>query len=429
MLCMLAVDGLSLADLPSLLARLPRSKELVDSLSVVRLSTSGSSSQLAWAELLTARNVFQNGCAGYAHPVSSLNNLAVFSEPELLVKPGLIEVESGSSSVSINVPILRPNDESRFWLSDGSLSINKCVSPSYLRKEPIFRDYQPRPYKSHAGAMTLPQTQLIERCLDVEMDRLAGAVNLFERKNWSKFVYRVTVFDQLFHLLGLRYLAAENLAVYPALQRFLTALDEALVLFLKYQSANFALISCYSHVTCKTTLNLNLVLESGGFLQLASEDELAQNRSERSRIAATLWQPTTHYFKTLEGCLRTSSTVAASPVSGSVYVNKSSVFEDGIVPDAEYKKVRTAVADYLTDFFTTRFGGGFSIEVHPEDVNKTCAPDLIVKIEGVEFENLSRAAVPVPPLTTHSPTGFALISKKSERNNMNAPDLASLLIA
>lgn len=429
MLCMLAFDGLSEADLPSLVAHLPHSKKLIDKLAVLQLCLSAPAAQLVWGELLTGKSVFYNGCAGYAHPVSSLNNLAVFSEPDFLVKPTLIEVEPGSRAVSINVPMLRPDDESRVWLSDGSLSINKSVSPASLRKEQIFHDYQPRPYKSHAGAMTLPQAQLVERCLEVEMDRLACAVSLFERKDWSKFVYRLTVFDQLFHLLGLRYLAADSLAVYPALQRFLTALDEAVVLFLKYQPVNFALVSCYSHQSCKSTLNLNLVLESGGFLELASEEELARSRSDRSRVAAALWQPSTHYFKTLEGCLRTSSTVAASPVSGCVYVNKSSVFEDGIVSDAEYKKVRTAVADYLTDFLMTRFGSRFSIAVHPEDVNKSSAPDLIVKIDGVEFENLSRAAVPVKPLTTHSATGFALISKKSERNNMNAPDLASLLIA
>lgn len=426
MRCLIALDGLSEGDLPAVILHLPQSRLLVESLYKLPIKFSSNSAQSNWAEILTGTNTFKNGCAGYAHPSSSLNSLTVFTESDLLEPARLVEPDDGLTSVVINVPVLLPKPETRLWLADGSLPINRFVSPSELRSNGLFKQYSPRPYKSHAGATTLPQLDLMRRCIELETQRLSCAVSLYKQKNWSKFVYRVSLFDHLFHLIGLNFLSAKDLSIFDALMGFLVDFDNAIQLF---SSSKLSFVSCYSHTACRTTLNLNLLLAQGGFLQLTSEASAPRAQSERLKVATTMWQPSTHYMTTMEGRLQTSSTTAASPISGCVYVNKSSVFADGIVSDSDYQKVREEVSNYLQNLLSRRFGNRFSLAVHPDEFNHTCAPDLIVNIEGVEFQNLSESSSPVTPLTTHSATGFALIPQQLQSSKITATDLASLLNA
>lgn len=430
MRCLIAVDGLSKVDLPLLLEYLPNSNKWIKHCLIVSLESPLGSSQAAWAEILTGKNCFMNGCAGYAHPISSLNTLSVFSEENLLEPAIFAQSEhQDQKSVTINVPLLRPKESDRIWLADGSLSTAKFVSPSNLQSEPIFASYEPRAYKSHAGARILPQRALIERCIEIELNRLSCAVALFKRGRYSKFLYRLSIFDQLCHLIGLNFLSANDLSVGADLRRFLADFDSALALFCSATFAKLAIVSCHSHVPCVDTVNLNLVLASGGFAEFIEHAQPADARVHRLRVAQALWQPTSHYLTTLEGRLDTGKTVAASPVSGCVYINKSTVFDDGIVSDLDYQQTRAKVLTYLHNYFSQRFPGRFAIEQHPADMNATVAPDLIVKIDGVEFENLVQSAVPVKPLTTHSPTGFALINSKVDSNNAMTSQLASLLHA
>ncbi len=412
--------------MPGLLKLMPRFRALSGKLLTSSLEFSSSAPQSAWAEILTGVNIFSSGCAGYAHPTSSLNRLSVFTETDLLKPALLVEASEGAPSVAINIPLLLPRPANRIWLSDGSLPINKFVSPSQLRSDPIFDQYEPRPYKSHAGATTLTQIDLLNRCIDLESRRLSCALSLFNSKNWSTFVYRVTLFDYLFHLVGLNYLQATDLSIFGALRKFLLELDSAIEVFTADDAVKAALISAYSHVACVGTLNLNLVLAQGNYLRLAEHSSVRTN-TERMKVATSLWKPTTHYLTTLEGRLETSESLAASPVAGCIYINKNSVFEDGIVTDENYKKLRSDVANYLHNFLSSGLSHPFKIEIHPAELNHTTAPDLFISIDGVEFHNLSVNAI--TPHTTHKASGFALLPERFAVNNITPPELASWLIA
>ncbi len=427
MQCLIAVDGLSSSDLTSLVQCLPRSGKLLERLRFAKINSSLSSTQAIWAELLTGFQAFLSGCAGYACPSSSLNKLVVCTERDLQMPARLVETDAGERSVTINLPLLLPRPENRTWLADGSLSTGKLVSPPQLRADPLFEHYLPRPYKSHAGATTLDQNDVSKQCIELESRRLSMAVSLFNQRNFSKFTYRLSVFDYLSHLIGTNFLAAKDLTVYKSLEKLLRQFDDALQVF---SAGDFALVSAHSHTPCLGTINLNLLLASGGFLYIDTEEGSSRNRSERLKVASALWQPTTHHLTSLDGRLDTSRSVAASPVSGCVYINKRTVFDDGIVEDSDYLKVREAITSYLGSVLGSRFGRAFSLETYPHQLNSSSAPDLIVKIDGVEFNNLSESMTPVAPLTTHNPSGFALLPEGSlAADQISATDLATLLNA
>ncbi|HEY9732137.1 MAG TPA: hypothetical protein V6C89_09495 [Drouetiella sp.] len=427
MRCLVALDGLAESNLPDLLRLMPRFQARFKRLKTSVLEFSSSAPQSAWSEILTGTKTFDNGCAGYAHPSSSLNKSVIFTETDLLKPPFLVEADQGSAAVAINIPLLLPKPGNRIWLSDGSLPINKFVSPSSLRSHPAFAQYEPRPYKSHAGASTVFQRDLLRRCVDVEAKRLACALSLFKSGDWSTFVYRITLFDHLFHLIGLNFLQATDLSIYGALKSFLAELDEAIEIFSSDEAVKTAFVSAYSHVACLGTLNLNMVLAQGNYLKLADEESASRTHADRVKVASALWETTTHYLSTLEGRLLTSATIAASPVAGAIYMNKSAVFVDGIVDKENYKKLRSDVALYLHNFLSAGYNRPFNIEIHPAEYNDTLAPDIVVSVDGIEFHNLGHKAI--TPRTTHKASGFALLPERFAVNNITATKLASWLLS
>src|SRR5262249_26692723 len=151
--------------------------------------------------------------------------LSVTSEKDLLKPAGLSAEDAPDAPiVVINVPLLRPTS-GRIWLSDGSLSINKIVSPDELCREEPFAKYETRPFQDIVSN-SVTMRKMVRRCLEVETTRLACAANLFSRGDWSGFLYRITLFDQLAHILGLNFLKVRDLATFEAIQQFVEQLDD-----------------------------------------------------------------------------------------------------------------------------------------------------------------------------------------------------------
>jgi len=77
-----------------------------------------SDAQPIWAEILTGQPWYRNGCAGYATPLRSLNELRIFTESDLQVQQVLLPaVQKGQCNVVVNVPILAPGNEDRTWMA------------------------------------------------------------------------------------------------------------------------------------------------------------------------------------------------------------------------------------------------------------------------------------------------------------------------
>jgi len=68
----------------------------------------------------------------------------------------------------------------------------------------------------------------ISTFITAELNRLDCALALCKNENWKLFLYRVSIFDQLAHLLGPTFLHESQLKVSYALKDFLAALDSGL---------------------------------------------------------------------------------------------------------------------------------------------------------------------------------------------------------
>jgi hypothetical protein len=402
-----SVDGLSIADLRLLVNLLPKFKRLCKSFSQHELSGDFDSAQPLWAEILTGKHWYENGCVGYARLVSSLNQLTHFNESDLLTSIALLDDASNAKQVTINVPILRPRDN-RTWLSDGSLPINQIVSPRSLLKREPFSEYSPRPFSALAYA---PETdiQLVEKCLRIETTRLECAAALFADRGWSRFIYRLTIFDHLSHLLGINFLRATDLSEFKSIQKFLSLFDDVLENIGAQDKASLSLISAYSHVPCRGTLNLNNLLRKGGFFP---DENLMETGQERISVSTAFYGtvPTRHHLSSLEGRVKTSQTLACSPISGCVFINSRDKFEDGFVTDQNYKTVKRDLGKFLKNSLSQLFGHAYQLAENPTDASKNALPEFVVKVDGVEFQNLQESLAGTPR-TTHSSKGFVLLPK------------------
>lgn len=372
--------------------------------------------QPIWSEILTGEPWHKNGCSGYAKPSGSLNRLSIFSEKDLLVPTALLaENSEASRTVTINIPLLLPSDQRRVWLSDGSLPINKTVSPSKILSKPKFESYTPRPFADIGKSME-GVNQSAVKFINNEIRRLELALELFENSDWDIFLFRISAFDHLSHLLGLNFLRAKDLQISDAIKQLINRLDTAISVFASCSDVQLIVMSSYSHIPCRGTLNLNTLLEQSGFLQLESDVKMDRNNSQRiNAMKAITAAPIASQLASTEGMLAGAKTIAASPISGSVFINRNT-FEDGAVSEQEYDEMRLKLGMFLQDSLSKRFGSGFSINERPnhqDSFHSAEIPEFMIKIEGIEFRNMQETAagrVDVPR-TTHSSAGFIVMPK------------------
>jgi len=428
---LIAFDGLSVGDAGNLLRLLPRFSKICSSSEVLPLDSSPfTAAQPIWAEILTGQSWEENGCCGYARPTRSLNTLQPTSEKDLLVPCTLLG--PADNSVVINVPILRPNKLGRVWLSDGSLPLNRFVSPDSLVDDQPFANYKPRPH-SDAAAQSESLTKSIESAVAIESNRLQCAIRLFHDHQWSKMVFRLTLFDLLAHLLGIDFLEGQDLKCWRVLSEFLELLDEALNSFCSQPGLRWAAISAFSHAPCRGTLCLNSFLHKNGLVNLSTGKSGSGTRTARVQATTALLgiDPPDRTLSTFEGRLAPHKTVAASPVSGCVFVNRQDIFEDGIITMSEFQQVTENIEACLRNGLGERFG--FTVQVKGRThaaPSKVPIPEFIVNIPGVEFNDIELGLRECDkPRTTHCSNGFLLLPANGEsvKDALKAVQIKDLL--
>jgi hypothetical protein len=430
-LLLLSLDGLSLSQLDELsqlssdfrqfLVRISDRKELACPLST--------SPQAAWSELLTGLSWSQLGCPGYARPKDSLNDLEIVTEDLLSGRLDLLECPGAERQLLINLPIVKPKD-GRIWLSDGSWPYQNTVSPIELRNCHPFDAYRPRPYASTTVALSDRRSSIIS-CLAAERQRLECALELIRNQRWRICIYRVSVFDQLAHLIGSDSLFCQGLIESKELEEFWTSLGTGLSEIAELcADTTLAVISTFSHVNCRARLNLNELLSLAGFCVLRKTENaemtsiierrrsaaLALAKAEVAVESAAAQQPAV----SSTSCFELERTVAGSPTAGAVYLNRKSRFASGIVEDFQVNVILERVEDYLRNYLTKEFASGFQLEKIIGGHERS--PDLIVQINGVELHNtlgppwLDRHN---HPRSTHCGAGFIALS--ASLSSLSAP--------
>ena len=427
---LVSIDGLSQADLSDLLALIPRFASEFDFKEVNLNSAPLTSSQGIWAELLTGKSWEENGCVGYSKPVGSLNDIKIFSERHLLAPLNIAKDSSENPPIYINVPLTLPGDNKRIWLSPGALPIHTLVSPTQLLDNDLFQRYRPRAAENYHDA-TSSIRKFVTSCSEIENNRLECLRKLIDSQQHSSIVFRISILEHLQHVLGLGLGAARESRAWKAVSEYFQRLDNELLHLCRVFKKRVMLISPYSHSKCINVINLNAALMEANFLRLNS-DPLGGARKLRHRPEATSslreLYSSTAMFDNFEGRLIIKETVAASPVGGCIFINRSSDFRDGIISESEEPDVRQRLRRFLDETFVRRYGK--DCEIAESSVVGKSVPAFVVNIKGVEFTDVIRSPRDVDvPLVTHAPYGFALFpsAEKISTGPISAAGLNHLL--
>lgn len=395
------------------------------------------SAQAIWAELLTGARWDLSGCSGYCRPGNTLLEREVFTEQDLVVPVTACMGET----IVVNMPIMTPGRE-RFWLADGSLPAAITVSPENLLADPLFCSYKPRP-EIKVSSLLADITGSISALVDVECLRLQCALKLLRDYQWRRSFVRVTIFDQLAHLLGPDFLSNERLKSQPQIQRFLQEFDSFISCLSELLSGeDIVVVSAYGHQACQARVNINKLLAAGGFRQppgLLSENnqDYILRRTEAVRNLAGVAR-SKHRQEFLQpmvasvDCFDPSATRAASPVYGTIYLNSQDRFENGIVAMADRDGVLREVKEFMSKVIMQEFGQEDCLwEAAPGKARQS--PDLMLYVEGVEFhDSVGPEAIDrenYPP-SCHAPTGFVLLPKNRYQHAsvIRPAELGSLLM-
>jgi hypothetical protein len=402
---LVSFDGLSSEQFEQILPFMPKLRRRVEGMRSAHLDASPfASPQPVWAQVLTGQPWYQNGCVGYAQPRGSLNRLQVTTERDLLAP--LLPLFAERPGLSINIPLVLPRSNLA-WFSDGSMPVQQKVAPQSLADSDLCRGYEPR------GFVYLPIARVMSKlamanCFGVERNRLECAASLAVKERYDWIALRLSIFDELSHVFGHSWLEEPDLWVRESLEELLGFTDGQLETICG-DSVTFV-FSLFSHTTCYSTLNLNLLLGEGGFLRLhGSEEELAPARAEARRaqaleaISGAEIGTRKNKLQSVEGLILTERSRAASPTSGCIYVNDSKRFFDGCVLPADRMKVKKELVAYLRPRLEKLSPYGVHLFETPDEVDGL-VPDCIAFVERAELTDA--LGLNFQPRTTHAPSGF-----------------------
>ena len=389
------------------------------------------SAQALWGEILSGQHWWETGCVGYAFPKGSINDLEIGSQSSYRFRSIFID---NYVNFAINVPLLEPGNGKHLWLSDGSFN-QETVSPKELLQNEPFRSYRPRPFASPAYFLGNP-IKGAEACLQSERHRLACAIELAKRTDWQIGIVRLSVFDQLFHLLGSNFLYDEALTIRPAVNAFIDFAGKCIEeIILSSANATTCIVSTYSHSECTKRANLNLLLSQLGYCTLTDPRQVKRDLDlrHRSTLAVSTKMessilPTA--LVTLTNRFQAESSIAASPVHGAIYLNTKDRFQDGIVEVREKESLKKQIASALAKILNDSGVRNTSLELNPQDSQSTQAPDLMICANGLDFHDAYDApAVDTfsHPLTCHTSNGFVCLDEPSQQT-FNTLALNKLLV-
>jgi hypothetical protein len=383
---------------------MPKLKDIVADLACARLNSRPfTAASPLWAQLLTGKPWDENGCIGYAQPQHSLNKVEIVTEKDLSVP--VLPLYKERRGAVINVPILLPF-ENRAWLSDGSLPIQLPVMPASLAESEPFSTYQARAFDSLPYAAAMPKLST-PRCLETEENRLQCAAKLARDPGYQWLIVRLSIFDELAHFYGDAWLDEPQMWFREMLEEFCRRADDLIDEICAH--ATVYVLSCFSHCRCKSTANLNLILKQKEFLQLYQERSQSRTEGRRAEAieAITGAQIRKDRLQSVAGQLVASKTLAASPVTGCIYVNEASVFADGCVSEAQLKPLIRDMAEYLKSETKRKFVGKTEFYVPSAHCAIKPRPECIVWIDDTLLTDaLDPPSADSRAGSMHVPDGF-----------------------
>ena len=419
---LLCLDGLSAVQAIELCRRVPALGALLEKGALKPLQHSPVASfNAVWSELLWGKPWFELGAAGYARARGSLNAVSPLKESDLPDSPILC---SARKTVTINLPMIEPHRPGRVWLSDGSLPYHFVVNPSHLARQAPFDNYQARPFSCLPYALSNIE-QSVLHCLQVERQRLSCARELLRQADWDFCAVRLTIFDQLFHLLSPDVLFADDFLLRREIDAFLSELD----LWLSETrtdtaGAAWCILSTLGHTPCIARVNLNAALAADGFATLVADRHTAVSARRKAAavsIAGRGDEPTAPAV-TPSWMFEASKSVAASVVQGGIFLNLAGRYDDGIVEADEARgliqRIKTSIATKLHREFNEQ-----AVVWEAENISEV-GPELMIYMDGVEFHNNATDLIVDrmnKPVSTHTCEGFVWLPDESSSGSWLTP--------
>jgi hypothetical protein len=105
------------------------------------------------------------------------------------------------------------------------------------------------------------------------------------------------------------------------------------------------------------------------------------------------------------------ATIAASPVSGSVYLNLQRRFKDGLISEEEKESEITNVQTLINERSSKYVGRGITVHCAPSSAENEIGPQFVVQLPGTEFFDTGTQVIDgiTKPPVCHSSTGFISI--------------------
>jgi hypothetical protein len=323
--------------------------------------------------------------------------------------------------------LLQPRN--RTWLSDGSLPSMVTVNPAELSQS-FAKAYKGRPYTALSSALS-DRYQAAERLVQLELERLDAVRVQLEKNTWERAIVRLSFFDQLQHLFGLRCFDDPDLIIHDLFLQFIGRLDQFLEAVTKLECEFFCL-SAYRHRSCRSRFNINALLNRHGFL--ATQTQTADASRRATALAAISGHPPAHAsVQSIGGHLATEQTVAASPVGGCVYLNLKNSFVDGTVSDAEAGVLADSIYEVLEGKMFDYFGERarlYTMPLQQQQQPGSSLPRLILYVPEVEFFDGNETILDNQdkPAVCHGSGGFFFQRAKGQLDeNMTPLDVHNLL--
>jgi hypothetical protein len=217
------------------------------------------------------------------------------------------------------------------------------------------------------------------------------------------------------------------------------------------EDAHLCVVSTFCHTPCLARLNLNELLAQADLCNFRRSSQNSDPvHARRQQALTTVAEVKPEFLQEGKPMLSisqqfdTSSTLAASPVYGTIYLNRKNQFKDGIVGDQEIQLLRDQVAKLVMDSLAGRFGAGQFVFVPGQSCHEArsvqggqsgsgnqdwrdLAPDLLVSIGGVELYDIANSPVldyGNYPRSTHEYSGFVWLSnEQGHANEIKSIDL------
>lgn len=322
-------------------------------------------SQAVWATLLTGKSWREHRCTGYSTPGSNIDEPRVF-EITALGDKALLDTVASAQTALINLPLI----------PGGTTVRGEAVTQQPIRK----------PKEGRHPAL------IWEEAVEADCRRIALALPLLEQQ-LQLVVCRLTSFDTAGHLLFDELFSQPR----PRQELVLATLGAAIDTLLRSAGAQqfeVLVVSNYSFERCISLVNVNHMLEGGGYCV----SSLASKSRRILALKSIVGDP-----EALRWHIEPERSGACSPVHGTVFCNSRNRFSKGILDENEAKAMLTELPPFLEEACKQRYGLDFHWQTIADD---PLLPDMVFRIPGADYTFSEQTRPGDTPTGVHEPSGF-----------------------